>query len=71
MFENEGYKKVHTGYYLPKVEIKDPDVMIDGKNFFDQTVKSVMRTYDNIRKIATGQRDDYTTGCLLYYNYFK
>ena len=71
MFENEGDKKVHTGYYLPKVEIKDPDVMIDGKNFFDQTVKSVMRTYDNIRKIATGQRDDYTTGCLLYYNYFK
>ena len=71
MFENEGDKKVHTGYYLPKVEIKDTDVMIDGKNFFDQTVKSVMRTYDNIRKIATGQRDDYTTGCLLYYNYFK
>ena len=71
MFENEGDKKVHTGYYLPKVEIKDPDVMIDGKNFFDQTVKSVMRTYDNIRKIATGQGDDYTTGCLLYYNYFK
>ena len=29
-----------------------------------------MRTYDNIRKIATGQRDDYTTGCLLDYNYF-
>ena len=71
MFENEGDKKVHTGYYLPKVEIKDPDVMIDGKNFFDQTVKSVMRTCDNIRKIATGQGDDYTTGCLLYYNYFK
>ena len=39
--------------------------MIDGKNFFDQTFKSDMRTYDNIRKIATGQGHDYTSGCLL------
>ena len=39
--------------------------MIDGKNFFDQPVKC-----DNIPKIATGQGDDYTTGCLLDYNYF-
>ena len=35
--------------------------MIDGKNFFDQPIKSDMRTYDNIRKIETGQGDDYTT----------
>ena len=35
------------------------------KNFFDQPVKSDTRTYDNIRKIATGQGYDYTTGCLL------
>ena len=67
-FENEGDRKVHTGYYLPKVEIKNYNVMIDGKNVFDQPVKSDMRTYDNIRKIATGQVDDYTTGCLLDYN---
>ena len=45
--------------------------MIDGKNFFDQPVKSDTRTYDNIRKIAVGQGDDYTTGCLLDYNYFN
>ena len=63
--------KVHTGYYLPKVEIKDYNVMIDGKNFFDQPIKIDMRTYDTIRKIATGQADDYTTGCLLDYNYFN
>ena len=50
--------------YFPKVEIKNY-VMIDGKNFFDQPVKSGMRTYDNIRKIAVGQGDYYTTGCLL------
>ena len=38
--------------------------MIDEKNFFDQPVKRDMRTYDNIKKIATGQGDNYTTGCL-------
>ena len=45
--------------------------MIDGKNVFDQPIKSYIKTYENIQKIKTGQRDDYTTGCLLDYNYFK
>ena len=45
--------------------------MIDGKSFSDQPVKYNKETYENIRKIATGQRDDYTTGCLLDYIYFK
>ena len=58
-------------YYIPNVEIKDYNVMIDGKNFFDQPINSMTKTYENIRKIATGQGDDYTTGCLLDYTYFK
>ena len=41
--------------------------MIDGKNFFDHRVKNDKVTYENIRKIATGQGDDYTTDCLLDY----
>ena len=45
--------------------------MIDGKNFFDQSIKNDKITYENIRKIDTGQGDDYTTGCLLDYAYFK
>ena len=45
--------------------------MIDGKNFFDQPVKNNKVTYENIRKIATGQRNDYTTGCLSDYISFK
>ena len=45
--------------------------MIDGKNFFDQPINSMTKTYENIRKIATGQGDDNTTGCLLDYSYFK
>ena len=39
--------------------------MIDGKNFFDQPIKNDKATYGNIRKIATGQGDGQTTGCLL------
>ena len=45
--------------------------MIDGKNFFDQLVKNDKVIYENIRKISTGQGDDYTTVCLLDYTYFK
>ena len=45
--------------------------MTDGKNFFNQPINSDLKTYENIRKIATGQGDDYTTGCLLDYSYFK
>ena len=45
--------------------------MIDGRNFFDQPINSTTKTYGNIRKIATGQGDDYTTGFLLNYTYFK
>ena len=70
-FENENDRTSHSTYYLPKVEIKDYNVMIDGKNFFDQPINSDLKTYENIRKIATGQGDDYTTGCLLDYPYFK
>ena len=47
-FENENDRTVHTKYYLSNVEIKDYNVMIDGKNFFDQPVKSSVRTYDKI-----------------------
>ena len=70
-FENENDRKVHTRYYLPKGEIKDYNAMIEGKNFFDQPVETNVRTYDNIQKISAGQGDDYTTGCLLDYNYFN
>ena len=45
--------------------------MIHGKNFLDQPIKDSKVTYENIRKITTGQGYDYTTGCLLDYIYFK
>ena len=47
------------------------NVLIDGRNFYDQTINDMIKQYDEIRKIATGQGDDYTTGCLLDYQHFK
>ena len=70
-FEDNTIRARRTGYFFPKPEIKDFNVMIDGQNFFDQPVKNDIKTYDNIRKTATGQGDDYTSGCLLDYPYFK
>ena len=70
-FENDAQRTSNERYYLSNVEIKDYNVMIDGKNFFDHPVKNNNVTYENIRKIATGQWQDYTTGCLLDYIYFK
>ena len=45
--------------------------MIDGENVFDQPINNDFKSYENIRIIAAGQGDDYTTGCLLDYPYFK
>ena len=69
-FENDDNRTTHDAYYLPNVEIKDYNIMINGENFFDQPIKNNKVTYENIIKIATGQGDDYTTGCLLDYSYF-
>ena len=70
-FENDTQRTSAIGYYLPNVQLKDCNIMIDGENVFDQPVKNNKVTSKNIRKIATGQGDDYTTGCLLDYPYFK
>ena len=69
-FENDAQRTAHNCYYLPTVGVKFYDIMINGENFFDQPIKNNKVTYENIRKINTGQGDDYTTGCLLDYSYF-
>ena len=70
-FENDDQRTSNKRYYIPNVEIKDYNVVIDGKNFFDQPVKNDKVTYENIRNVSTGQGDDYATSCLLDYVYFK
>ena len=70
-FKNDTDRTLHTEYYLPKVEIKDYNVEIDVKNFFGQPINNNIKTCENIRKIAADQGDDYITGSLLDYPYFK
>ena len=65
------YKTIYRKYILPTQEITNYNVIIDGRNFYDQPNNSEIRQYDEIRKIATGKDDNYATGCLLDYKYFK
>ena len=67
----------HKRYFLPKVEIKNYNTEIDGRNFYDQLINNqetndLIKQYNEVRKVSTGQGDDYTTtGCLLDFDYFK
>ena len=70
-FENDTQRRSQSGYYLPNLEVKDYNIMINGEKFFDQPLKSNKVTYENIRKTTIGKGDDYITGCLLNYPYFK
>ena len=66
---NNGTKKVernnHRKYFLPRVNITNYNVLIDGRNFYDQPINGLIKQYNKIRKTALGQEDDYTTGCYI------
>ena len=58
-------------YFLPRLKIINYNIEIDGRDFYDQSVNDLIKQYDEVRKISTGQGDDYTTGCLLDFAYFE
>ena len=58
-------------YFLPRANIENYNIEIDGRNFYDQPINDPIQQYDEIRKISTGQGVDYTTGCLLGFAYFE
>ena len=58
-----------SNYYVPKVKINDFNVLIDGKNFFDLLVKNEEEAYEKV--IDVSNNNDYTTGNLLDFAYFK
>ena len=64
---HDSFKK----YFLPRVKIENYNIEIDGRNFCDQPINDLIKQYDEIRKISTRQRNDYMTGCLLDFAYFK
>ena len=72
---DNGGKKIerssHTKYFIPRLDITNYNVLIDGRNFFDQSVSDQIKMFGEIKITATGQGDDYTTGCLSDCQYFK
>ena len=58
-------------YFLPRVKIDNYNIEIVGRNFYNQPINDLVKQYDEIRKISTGQGDNYTTRCLLDYSYFR
>ena len=66
-FQRNSYRM----YFLPRVNIANYNVLIDDRNFYDHPINYQIKKYDEIRKIATGQGDDYKTRCLLDYQCFK
>ena len=60
----------HKRYFLPRLEIKSYNIDIDGRNFYDQPINNqetndLIKQYNKLRKVSTGEDDDYTTGFLL------
>ena len=68
---NQVERKSQRKYFLPRVDITNYNVLIDGINFCDQPISNQIKMLDEIRKTATGKGDDNTTGCLIDYQYFK
>ena len=73
-YDNTGDNQVSVDSYkkcfLPRVKIQNYTIKIDGRNFYDQPINDSIKQCE-IRKISTGQGDDYTTSCLLDFAYFK
>ena len=64
-------KDSYRKYFLRNPKIKNYNIEIDGRNFYDQSINDLIKQYDEVREISTGQGDDYTTGCLLDFAYFE
>ena len=67
---NANTEESRRRYYLPRAEIKDNNALIDGRNFYDQNVSSSIFRYNELLKMTTRRSEDYSTGCLLDYDYY-
>ena len=61
----------HRKYFPLRIKIKNYNIEVDGRNFYDQPINDLIKQYDEIRKISTGHGDDYSTSCLLDFAYFE
>ena len=66
---NESFRTSFKKYHVPRVEVKDFNALLDGKPFFETPIKNKEEAYEAI--IEMSKNNDYTTGNLLDYEYFK
>ena len=57
-------------YYLPRIDLEKYNVIIDGRNFYDNPIESNIEKYRELKKVMIGKGEDYTTGSLLDFHYF-
>ena len=57
-------------YYLPRIDLEKYNVIIDGRNFYDNPIESDIEKYTELKKVKTGKGEDYTTGSFFDFNYF-
>ena len=55
---------------MPRIKIKNYNIEIDGRNFYDQPINNSVKQYDEVRKVSLGQGDDYAAGCFLDFAFF-
>ena len=67
---NQPTKNGQQKYYLPRIDLKIYNVIIDGRNFYDNPIESDIEKYRELKKVMIGKGEDYTTGSLLDFNYF-
>ena len=69
--DGQATRNGRTKYYLPRIDIKKYNVIIDGINFYDNPIESDIEKYRELKKVMIGKGEDYTTGSLLDYDYFN
>ena len=69
--DNEHNRNSRQKYYLPRIDLKKYNVIIDGRNFYDNPIESDIEKYRELKKVMIGKGEDYTTGSLLDYDYFN
>ena len=69
--DNQVTRNGQRKYYLPRIHLKKYNVIIDGRNFYDNPIASDIEKYRELKKVMIGKGEDYTIGSLLDYDYFK
>ena len=68
---NQDTRNGQQKYYLPRIDLNKYNVIIDGRNFYDNPIESGIEKYRELKKVMIGKGEDYTIGSLLDYDYFK